>query len=885
MTSSVRAGGSFQPEGVADSESTGVPAVGPGTVVNDLPERQHDLRLLLPGAAAWGTAWWAVAAAFPVLRAVFLLTAATAVTGIVGTVLHRRRSCRRTVTPSSVPVVIVLMTIVSTLILGISLAQRTVREAEPLRDWIREEAVVTVQGQLRNDPHRISAASYDSSDRYVLTITSHLVQGRGTQLRVSVPLLVLGGADWAAPHAGQRVRLVGRLVSTEPGDDVAALVLVHGPPQQLREGQWWWTVADRLRSGLRDATDGLPPDAGALLPSLVVGDVSQLPEDLVEDLRASGLSHLTAVSGANVAIVVGAVLLLSVRLRLGRRLRAVLGGGAVVAFVVLARPEPSVLRAAVMASVALIGLATSRRSRGGPALAAAVILLLAVDPWLGRNPGFALSVSATGGLLWLAPAWAGRLRRWMPRPAALALAAPAAAQAACGPVLVLLDPSLSTVSVPANLLAGPAVAPATVLGVLAAAVSVLSPSAASVLAVPAGVATGWIATVAHRAADLPGASVPWVAGPAGAVLLLGLTASVIVASLWGRPGNRAAGVPPRDSARPLRPGARDRTSDRSSGRPGPTAADASSPRAGALRGRMVIIVLGMLALGFGWWLPSLFDPDHGNATDWAVAQCDVGQGDAMVLRSGPEAGVLVDVGPDPGAIDTCLRDLGVTTLHLVLLTHAHADHVGGLSGALRDRPVAEVVVDPLGLPGPETQEVRRQLADRGIDPRVGRAGTTGFAGEGSWSVQWRVLSAGAPSARSRGTGTDDTAINDASIVTVMEIRTPTGLVRVLALADVETDGQDRLVELLREQPALLGGAVDLVKVAHHGSRSQNVELYRMSRAGVALISCGEGNDYGHPSEDTLDFLTGLGMDVLRTDRDGLVTVHMGRDGPEVATGH
>ena len=173
-----------------------------------------------------------------------------------------------------------------------------------------------------------------------------------------------------------------------------------------------------------------------------------------------------------------------------------------------------------------------------------------------------LSAVATGGLLLLAPRWADSLSRHLPRPLALALAAPAAAQLACGPVLVLLQPSLSLVAVPANLAAEPAVAPATVAGVVAALAGTVSPPLAHLVALGAGLGTGWIALVAERAARLPLASVPWPGGPGGAVLLALAEAGVVALTLRGGP-RRAARTPAR--ARPRSRGgirARDRAGRR-----------------------------------------------------------------------------------------------------------------------------------------------------------------------------------------------------------------------------------------------------------------------------------------------------------------------------------
>ncbi|GMA25510.1 hypothetical protein GCM10025864_32690 [Luteimicrobium album] len=218
-------------------------------------------------------------------------------------------------------------------------------------------------------------------------------------------------------------------------------------------------------------------------------------------------------------------------LGLGRWARLAVLAPATAGFVLLVRPDPSVVRSAGMCAVVLLGTALGRSARAVPALAASVVVLLVADPWLARAFGFVLSVAATAGIVLLAGPLARRLSAWLPRHLALVLAVPVAAQAACGPVLVLLAPAVSLWSVPANLVADPALAPATVLGVLATLLAPVWPGGAHMLAWVAGCATWWIARVAIVAAGLPGASVPWTGGPVGAVLLAVATAAA-GAALW-----------------------------------------------------------------------------------------------------------------------------------------------------------------------------------------------------------------------------------------------------------------------------------------------------------------------------------------------------------------
>jgi competence protein ComEC len=795
---------------------------------------------------------------------------------------HRRGDRRRAVAASGAVTITVA---VVAAVLSATALQLSARSTGPVPAWIHDRATVELTGRATGDPRAVVAGRFPGPPRVALQVQVEDVALQGRQVRTSLPMLVLatagsGPGSWSAVSAGDRVRLRGRLASTEPGDASVALVSVRNRPLRIMPGSWPWRLADRVRAGLRTACHGLPPDSAGLLPSLVVGDTSALPAKLQQDLKAAGLTHLTAVSGANVAILVGAVAWLAAAAGAARRTRLAVSGLAVAGFVVLARPSPSVLRAAVMAGVALTGLASARRPQGLPVLAAAVVLLLGSDPWLSRNPGFVLSCVATGGLLLLAPVWADRLARRMPRPAAIALAAPAAAQAACGPVLVLLAPSVSLVAIPANLLAEPAVAPATLLGVGAAGLSQLWPPAAQLVAWVGSLATGWIALVAHRGASVPLANLPWPGGPVGAALLAGLTGVLIVATVRNRP---AAG----QGASGLTTAGLTSTGLTSAGRTSaePTATGCTNR---AVRpSRPVAVVVALVALLAGWFLLPLAEgvlPGRGIPPGWSLVMCDVGQGDAVVLRSGAQHAVLVDTGPQPGPVDRCLRRLGVRHLDLVVVTHLHADHAFGLPGVLDGRDVAQLWVSPLQEPSGNAEAVRRWAAAGGVRPVVAWAGATGGGGRDGWTVSWRVLEPRLPPASGGdSSAADGTTVNESSVALVMAVQGPGGVVRLLDLGDLETERQDGLIRRLRSGGDTLAGPVDVVKVAHHGSSRQSPSLYASCGARLGLIGVGAGNDYGHPSPSALGMLAAAGIRVARTDTSGDLVVERTPQGLRVTS--
>ena len=519
-------------------------------------------------------------------------------------------------------------------------------------------------------------------------------------------------------------------------------------------------------------------------------------------------------SGSNVAIVLAAVLALSGRIGIGLRVRPLLAAVALVAFVVLARPSPSVLRAAAMGAVALLALLTGGRRRAVPALAGAVLVLVLVSPDLASSPGFALSVLATAGLVVLGPPWRDALARRLPSWLADALAVPAAAQVFCGPVVVALAGTLGLLSVPANLLAVPAVAPATVLGVVAALTAPVLLPLAQLAAWLAYLPTAWLVLVSRTGARLPFAALPWPDGSRGALLLVLLTACAFPA--LSRPRLR---------------------------------------RALLVAALAVASTAGTLALALPGWPPR----------GWFLVMCDVGQGDAMVISTGPHQAVVVDAGPDPDLADACLRRLDVRSVPLVLLTHQHADHVDGLPGVLRGREVGTVEIGPQDDPPQQAAKVHGWAREAAVP--VVRAALGEVREQGG--VRWSVL---APGRAYSGTRSDP---NNDSVV----LRLEAGGIVVLLSGDIEPEAQSDLLASGQDLRA------DVLKVPHHGSGYQSEAFLAAVGARVALTSVGSGNSYGHPDGDTLDLLRRQGARSYRTDLDGDIALVNGSTGLRVVARH
>lgn len=608
-------------------------------------------------------------------------------------------------------------------------------------------------------------------------------------LDVGAAIVARGSA--AASRPGERATLVlwashGVAVTDAPGDAMA--------------------VAADLRRSLVAAVAGLPGEGGGLVPGLAVGDTSAVSPALDEAMKQSSLSHLTAVSGANCALVVGIAFATAAALGGSRRARVLAGLAALGGFVLLVTPEPSVVRAAAMASVAMLAVLLGRTGSGLAVLSLSVTVLLVLDPWLAASLGFALSVAATASLLVLARPLAEGLGRSMPRALALALSIPLAAQLACGPLLVLVDPHVPLYGVAANLLAGPAAPVATVVG-LAACLAAPLPPLQSGLAVLAWLPASWIAATATTMAALPADAVPWLEGWAGAVVLAGVGAAIAVVLVVRRGRGRV---------RLLR--------------------GVSLTLVATVAG----IVLGDAALGSvagRWTLPA----------DWSVLACDVGQGDAVLLRSAG-AVALIDTGPDPEMLAACLARVGIDRIDLLALTHFDLDHSGG-AAAVMGR-VGTVIHGP---PDEGGHAVIERLVSAGAHSTEASAGLSGSLGGARWRVLW-------PLAESHAFPPG----NDASVV--LDVRGG-GIPAILLLGDLSASPQRAL-----EASGALAPPYVVVKVAHHGSADQDPALYEAAAPSLALITVGAGNDYGHPRDSILAVLEELGARIVRTDLHGVLAV-------------
>lgn len=633
-------------------------------------DRPPDLRLFLPAVAAWLAALGALAAP-PWL--------AWLCAGVAGCAALAALAVIRP--PLEVPA----LALVATLACGATAAAvagvHVHRTASSAAAAVAEQGGETVfRAVVSTDPRSRAGMPRPGRAEWVVPARTERVRVAGQERISRAPVVVLAsGPGWADLLPGQSFEARGSFLTADGDRLTAALVPVRGPPKGVTEPGRLQGFAGGVRSGLREAASELSQPERGLLPALIVGDVSALPERTAEDFRATGMTHLLTVSGANLAILTGFVL------GVARWTRApswcsVLGGALMIwVFVLVCRPEPSVVRAAFMGSLGLLALATGRAHAGMGALCVTVVGVLFVAPGLAASYGFALSVLATAGILVLVPGWARAWSVRWPRPVAEALAVAVAAHVAVAPVLVLLSGEVSWVAVPANVLAAPVVAVVTVAGSALAALASVWPGAAAALVHLPGLGVSWIAVVAGAGARVPYGALPWRSDVAGALLL----AAVVVVFLLTR---------------------------------------------GLARRVVAAVAVAVLVLGLaarcvpGGWPPQ----------GWVLVACDVGQGDAFVLSAGRGEAVVFDTGDDPGAVDGCLERLGVRGVPLLVLSHDHADHVDGAPGVLRHRRVSAALA-PAGF---EESAVGRLIAEEGVGLTTAERGQRFRVGPWALRVLW-----------------------------------------------------------------------------------------------------------------------------------------------------
>ena len=581
-------------------------------------------------------------------------------------------------------------------------------------------------------------------------------------------------------------------------------------------------IAAGIRGRVGRRIRELFPNHGGLVEALILARKEGLDQELREAFALTGTAHLLAISGFHVGVV--ATLLLS-GLRMAGVPRRKAGGAAAVGvwlYVATIGLPDAATRAAIIFSFIALGRLASRPVAPMGTLSTAFLALLVHDPGSLARPGFQLSFAGAFGLMVMAKPVEHSLSSWArgrcPSILTQGAAAGIAATLATLPLVAWHFDRVSVVGIPTTLLAGPLVA-AAIPGVFGSlALSVIHPGLAHILAGGVGLLLDLLTAVVDVLSRLPFAAV-WVPKSWVAAAGVGAVAGVALISRGERLSRR---------------------------------------------GRRLVALGSGLAVLIA--LPGIQRVALRDVVEFAFL--DVGQGDAIAVRSPGGRWIMVDVGPRGRGFDAgrdvavpFFRERGVARLELLFLTHPDLDHIGGAESLMSALEV-ETIVDP-GVPSAKSAYV--ELLEAAV--RTGTPWRTARAGDGVDvdGVQVRVLH---PAAAPR-TGDGDIDANETSIVLFIQFGSFEAILTGDAPVDVEEESIDGLAT----------PDVELLKVGHHGSATSTSSAFLAStRPELAVISVGARNRYGHPDPSVLRGLHAIGAQVLRTDRHGTVRVLARRDG-------
>lgn len=651
----------------------------------------------------------------------------------------------------------------------------------PITKFLGKE--VQVLGTVRTDsaiiPEKVIGSRKLPSRATFLMRADEVSDGIST-LKIRAPIRIFN-REKVSIYPGQRIRVNGKIIpSNERG--ISVNLIAQDDPEFLGKAPRLLQALEVVRVGLRNQAASIGGDSASLLPGIIIGDTSLQSREFTDQMRSAGLSHLTAVSGANFAIVGTFVYLILGFFIPNRRIRIPVTLVSLIFFILLVRPSPSVLRAAVMSGIYFLSRYTGRKNDAEQSLAVAISILLLINPYLAFEAGFILSVLATAGLIYLAGPIAERISA--PKIVRELISIPIAATLACSPYLALLTGSLNLGIIILNIAVAPLIPVITILSFLATLTVPIFPEISLLLLNIANLGSHWIVFISSLQTKFPTLGV----GPVYLVVLLVLVIIHLKRNLTTQIVKKRL-----------------------------------------LIGFILFVIFGSLQ---GFLFPG---------KNWLVGQCDVGQGDALLIRVASESAILFDAGPDPKLLKRCLKQFGIKELPLVVISHEHSDHYEGLSG-----------IENIG----EIWTNHEFSKDLKFAIRSVKAGTIAKIG----NVQLEVIWPKSGNEEFESVSGDGSLENNRSLVLLVSV----GNMQVLVTGDIEPAAQS---EILKEISNL---DLEIIKVPHHGSKYQVDELFQS--ADLFLVSVGK-NNYGHPNPELINRLGELGY-VHRTDKSGPVAITM-----------
>ena len=635
-----------------------------------------------------------------------------------------------------------------------------------------------------------------------------------------------------SPEARERARVRG----------IQAAARTYSVTLLSRGGPLEW-----LRARIGDDLERvIPAPAGGFAAAIVVGLRERVDERLADAFTATGLGHVVALSGWNVAITMAVADRALRRFSLRRRRWSLI----VIAlfYGLLAGASASVIRASVMSAAALVAASSGRRGAGAVALSHAVLALLILDPAIAYDAGFRLSALATAGLLAKSADWSRsaasltpHLPRLLQRPWSVIaedVAVSFAAQAATIGVVIALFGRVALWSVPLTLLIAPLIPAATGASLLAILAGEIAPLftgplslAPSILALPASALFRTAAWIAEMGAQLP---LTDLVVPRTATFAVGAGLSLLgLMTLMRRESSPAQ-----------------QTTEPTLG---------VSRRISAAAGVFILLVSSLLS-----------SSSSATPSSLRISVLDVGQGDAILVELEGRR-MLIDGGPDPARLSVELDALIPSwdrKIDVLVASHPHEDHLAGLPRLLDRYQIRSILGAETRGGGPASASWSELLLHRQVSYHTVTTGTSFMLGSARLEVLWPDQAALKYEPSDGGS-----ALNNRSIV----LRLDMSGFSALFTGDIESD-IDALIA------RRLGAPVDLLKAPHHGSATASSRsLLQIADPRLSVISVGEQNSYGHPAVATVDRLGERGGSVLRTDRDGTVSVTVNADGVKVKT--
>ncbi len=602
-------------------------------------------------------------------------------------------------------------------------------------------------------------------------------------------------------------------------------------------------AAHRLRRGLSSAlAEALPQPQAALAQGILLGERSVLPQDLKDDLNATSTSHIIALSGYNVTLVAG-FCIGALAWLIGRRRAALLALFAIGGYVLLTGVSPSLLRAAIMGGLYIFATLLGRPNSGPAPLLLAGAVMAVLQPSVVTDVSFQLSFAATAGLIVLVPLFRERIvaasqrfgglqahLQQGPLSALFEIAVvTAAASLASLPLIALHFQRVSLVALPANVVVLPSVPFIMLSSMPVALAGLVWQPLAHFLGYFAWAGLTYMTTSVRLFAALPFASLELNRFNAEqCALAYGLLAALTWLLSRRRPGSgtlrRIRRPLQRVLALPARP----------------------------LRAVPTVWLASALALPALLTWTAVFSAPNGRLT---VETLDVGQGDAILIRTPDGQKLLIDGGPDGAAVERALDEelpFWDRSLDVVLSTHSDADHLTGLITVVQRYDVGQVIEAPIETDTALVNEWNNLLNEKAIPHQEVEAGGWVNLGHGA-----RIQVLGPPQPPLSGTSADT---NNNSLV----LKLTWGSVSFLLTGDIQGPGE---TALLSEHVNL---RATVLKVPHHGSAySSGQALIDAVRPVVSVISVGADNRFGEPAASTLARLDD--SIVYRTDQQGDVT--------------